>query len=158
MKSRPCMTRKWCQTAWHNFFGMYQTFWICAVIHDMWRCSFWLHFVMRHFFSPLRLCVPFPISNFLFSQRLRPELIESLKLGNLQVFVQLIHRQTRTKNQLKKPKHCLTWDFLSALTMTEELEKDPLHVHVHDRDDDDYFPHLKSWDSWKEHSPFSSHR
>ena len=31
-----------------------------------------------------------------------PELIRSLKLGNVWVFVQLIHRQTRAKNQLYK--------------------------------------------------------
>ena len=31
-----------------------------------------------------------------------PELIGSLKLGNVWVFVQLIHRPTRNKNQLYK--------------------------------------------------------
>ena len=39
----------------------------------------------------------------------QPELIGSLKLGIVWIFVQLIHRPAKTKNQLyKKLKHCLT--------------------------------------------------
>jgi len=48
-----------------------------------------------------------------------PELIRSLKLGNVWVFVHLIHRPRRTKKSaVQKLEHCLTWDFLSALLIT----------------------------------------
>jgi len=42
-----------------------------------------------------------------------PELIGSLKLGNILVFVQQIYDN---KSAVQKPKHCLTWDFPSALS------------------------------------------
>ena len=44
------------------------------------------------------------------------ELIGNLKLGNVLVFVQLIHRPTRTKiSCTEKNKPLLTWEFLSAV-------------------------------------------
>ena len=46
------------------------------------------------------------------------ELIGSLNLGNVWVFVQLIFGPNWPTNQQNKtPKHCLTWDFLWSLIM-----------------------------------------
>ena len=49
------------------------------------------------------------------------ELIGSLKLGNVWVFVQLICGPPRPESAVQKPKHCLTWDFPSALFESSEL-------------------------------------
>ena len=32
MKSRPGLTRKWCQTAWHHFLSIQSTFGTCAIV------------------------------------------------------------------------------------------------------------------------------
>ena len=50
----------------------------------------------------------------------KPEFMGSFKLGNVWGFVQLIHRPMQSKKSAKqKTKHCLTWDFLSALLKTQ---------------------------------------
>ena len=35
MKSRPGMTRKWCQTAWHHFLSIHSTFGTCVGVDGL---------------------------------------------------------------------------------------------------------------------------